>query len=186
MKYRIAKSKRVKPVLKEPTHEERQIADIFAEEEGVETNINLDDPKPTMDEAYEYIDYGLVKEESEKLWESFATDKASQFNNYIIKVMASFDALQSVEDHVNKNFDVGIRVTTKSFVDDINAMLLAKFKNIFLTDLEFTEEQAAELFTRYISKVSKHQPNILSLVNDVKTEESPYGALGLTRGLHDD
>lgn len=183
---KIRKIKRVVKV-RNPTHEEKQIADIFEDDsDTVKESINLDADKNVTDDTYTYVDYGLTKKESEDIWESFAKEKAKEFNTHIVKVLASFDALQSVEAHINGHFEAGIAVSTKQFVDDINSMLMAKFKTIFLNDLEFSPEYANDLFIKYISRVSRTQPNILKLVSDIKPEEEPYGALGITKGLHND
>jgi hypothetical protein len=186
MKVRVVRRKSKLKVSK-PTHEEQQIAAIFEDDINVvDKDIRIDPDPDVSDNTYEYVDYGLTKEESEKIWEDYAKEKAKEYNDYIIKVMASFDALQSAEDHVNKTFDVGIKVTTKNFVEEINSMLFSKFKAMFLADLNFGHDQELELFNKYISRVSKDRPNILRLVNEPYTEDSPYGALGVTRGLNND
>ena len=197
MKYRTARPQTL--INSKKTSEEIAIDAIFADEPLLElelrhrqakaTTLELDTNPPTVDEtaAFEISDFGLDGDESKALYEEHATNKVKQFNEVVIKTIASLNALKSVEDHVRSTFeDPGAVFLSKKFLLEVTTILDMRLKQIILGDMDFDNETAVEVFRKVIlkestAKVVDPERSLLSLIyGDEKAagppaETGPYG-----------
>lgn len=197
MKYRTAIPRTT--VAKKKTSEEIAIDAVFAEEPMLELElrhrkakaptIEIDtNPPPDSDhDAFEVVDFGLDDEESKAQYEEHATKKVKEFNEVVVKAIASLNALKSVEDHVRTTFeDPSAVFLSKKFLQEVTAMVDMRLKQIILGDLNFDNETAVEVFRKIIlkessTKIIDPERSLLSMIyGDEKaagppSESGPYG-----------
>ncbi|QIG70330.1 hypothetical protein EVB87_230 [Rhizobium phage RHph_N28_1] len=189
----VGKSRRPTISLKHKTHEERRADDIFVDDLEIDistpntarTSVNVDPPEDRTEEVYNTIDYGLSADDSAALWNKVAGEKARQFEEIIITMLATLDGLQGVEEHLNKTFNAGLANVTKEFVTDVDGMLQMRLRSVILDTLGFqVADEKLAAFTKHVLHFrNRGGEDALSAVrrfineNSRPDTDSPYGVV---------
>jgi hypothetical protein len=150
-KHTVFRKKKVRQRTK--THEERAIDDIFAEEEGG-VSVSIAEPEDKSVEAYDYVDYGLVADETNSLWEEIGKAKAQEVLKMMVGIAATLDGVKSAEAHLKETTQMDFDSIKEDFIRFSEEVLIARLKAMVIGDLHFTDEQSRMLFVKFGLRLS--------------------------------